>query len=94
MSGPLQWLDGHAAPRVLIAPEALPYRPNRGVFVFVEEPNADADVDEFDAWVRRWHENERRRVGRGARCRRLLVVRDRAPAAQTRAGARATGASP
>jgi hypothetical protein len=36
MSGPLQWLDAHAAPRVLIAPEALPYRPNRGVYVFVD----------------------------------------------------------
>jgi len=56
MSGPLQWLDGHAAPRVLIAPEALPYRPNRGVFVFVEEPNPDAGVGDLDAWVRRWHE--------------------------------------
>jgi len=57
-SGPLQWLDAHAAARVLIAPEALPYRPNRGVYVFVEEPNSDVEVAAFDAWVRRWHEDE------------------------------------
>jgi hypothetical protein len=56
LSGPLQWLDAHAAPRVLVHPEAVPYRPNRGVYVIVEEPLADADRDAEDAWIRSLHE--------------------------------------
>jgi hypothetical protein len=57
-SGPLQWLDAHASPRVLVSAESLPYRPNRGVYVIVEEPRDDADPEAFDAWVRRWHEKD------------------------------------
>jgi hypothetical protein len=57
-SGPLQWLDAHAAPRVLVSAESLPYRPNRGVYVVVEEPRDDADPEAFDAWVRRWHQSD------------------------------------
>ncbi|MFM8303068.1 MAG: hypothetical protein ACKOA9_02030 [Actinomycetota bacterium] len=57
VSGPLQWLDAHAAPRVLVSAEAVPYRPNRGVYVIVEEPVADADPADADAWVRDLHEH-------------------------------------
>lgn len=56
ISGPLQWLDAHAAPRVLVNPEAVPYRPNRGVYLVVEEPTPDAGPAMLDAWVRGLHE--------------------------------------
>ena len=59
ISGPHQWLDAHAAPRVLVGAEAVPYRPNRGVYVVVEEPTAggDADaLDALDAWIRSLHQ--------------------------------------
>lgn len=56
ISGPHQWLDGHVSPRVLVGAEAVPYRPNRGVYVIVEEPRDDADPDVEDAWVRSLHE--------------------------------------
>jgi hypothetical protein len=56
LSGPLQWLDAHAAPRVLVHPEAVPYRPNQGVYLIVEEPAEGADRDTEDAWIRRLHE--------------------------------------
>ena len=93
MSGPLQWLDAHAAPRVLIAPEALPYRPNRGVYVFVEEPQhrrrrrgvrrvgAAVARDDVDAWLA---------VPGVAGCWSFATARGCA----TPAGARATAASP
>ena len=58
LSGPLQWLDAHAAPRVRVAPETIPYRPNRGVYVTVEEPRRDVEPAELLAWARRWHEDE------------------------------------
>jgi hypothetical protein len=57
LSGPLQWLDAHAAPRVLVNPEAVPYRPNRGVYVIVEEPLSGADPEALDGWVRGLHEH-------------------------------------
>jgi len=57
MSGPHQWLDGHVAPRVLVGAEAVPYRPNRGVYVIVEEPVEGADPEAADAWVRGLHEH-------------------------------------
>ena len=56
VSGPLQWLDAHAAPRVLVNPEAVPYRPNRGIYAIVEEPLEGADPEVEDAWVRGLHE--------------------------------------
>lgn len=52
ISGPHQWLDAHVAPRVLVSAEAVPYRPNRGVYVIVEEPDAAAAPEAIDAWVR------------------------------------------
>jgi hypothetical protein len=57
LSGPHQWLDAHAAPRVRIAAETLPYRPNRGIYVTVEEHKRDAEPAELLEWVQRWHES-------------------------------------
>lgn len=37
LSGPFDVLDTAAAPRVLVSPAAVAYRPNRGVYVVVEE---------------------------------------------------------
>ena len=51
LSGPHQWLDAHAAPRVRIAAETLPYRPNRGIYVTVEEHERDAEPAELLEWV-------------------------------------------
>jgi hypothetical protein len=58
VSGAHQWLDAHVAPRVRIAAETVPYRPNRGIYVTVEEPHRDADTTEYLEWMRRWHEHE------------------------------------
>ena len=40
LSGPLDVADTSAAARVLVSPQAVPFRPNRGVYVIVEEPGA------------------------------------------------------
>jgi len=37
LSGPFPWLDAAVAPRVLISAAAVPYRPNLGVYVEIEE---------------------------------------------------------
>jgi hypothetical protein len=37
LSGPFEVLTAHASTRVLISAEAVPYRPNRGVYVVVED---------------------------------------------------------
>jgi hypothetical protein len=55
ISGPHQWLDARAAARVLVSAEAVPYRPNRGVYVVVEEPVPGADPAAEDDWIRRLH---------------------------------------
>lgn len=55
--GPHQWLDGHAAPRVLVGAEAVPYRPNRGVYVIVEEPADGVDPEALDVWIRSLRES-------------------------------------
>ncbi len=61
VSGPHQWLDAHVAPRVRIAAETLPYRPNRGVYVTVEELHRGVRPEEYLDWVRQWHEEEAER---------------------------------
>ena len=43
LSGPFPFLDASVAPRVLVSAEAVPYRPNRGVYVEVEELAEGAD---------------------------------------------------
>jgi hypothetical protein len=45
---------GYAAPRVLVSPEAVPFRPHRGVLLLVEAPTEGADVS---AWMR-WHHTD------------------------------------
>ena len=51
MSGPLRFEKAWAAKRVLVSPEAVPYRPNRGVYVTVErEPDARSD-EGHAAWL-------------------------------------------
>jgi len=52
LSGPFQFLEAASAQRVLISPEAVPYRPNRGIYVIVEEPTTPGRLDE---WVQRLH---------------------------------------
>lgn len=37
LSGPFPFVEARVAPRVLVSREAVPYRPNRGVYVEVEE---------------------------------------------------------
>ena len=47
LSGPFALRDAAVAPRVLISAEAVPYRPNLGVFVEVEErPDGDDAADQ------------------------------------------------
>jgi len=40
LSGPLEVIETHAARRVDVSPEAVPYRPNRGIYAVVEEDPA------------------------------------------------------
>jgi len=55
MGGPFLFLKGYAAPRVLISPEALPYRPKRGVIVHVTDLVDPAAEPEVNAWLDRVH---------------------------------------
>jgi hypothetical protein len=50
--GGLRLLEAHAAPRALISPEVVPFRPHRGVYLIVEEP---ADRSAQDAYIQRMH---------------------------------------
>jgi len=52
LSGAWQALEGWAAPRVLVGPDAVPWRPATGVYTIVEEP---ADGAALDAFVRDDH---------------------------------------
>lgn len=55
-------LEAHAAPRVQISAETVPWRPHRGIYVVVEQPTAQLTPGEggsgtrLDAWVRWVHE--------------------------------------
>jgi hypothetical protein len=53
LSGPFLFLKAYAAPRVLISPEAIPYRPCRGIYVTVEEAIAKPRLDEWAQWLDR-----------------------------------------
>ena len=75
LSGPHQWLDAHAAPRVRIAAETLPYRPNRGVYVTVEELHRGVRPEEYLDWVRQWHEEEAERWNSVSGITGIVVVR-------------------
>jgi len=48
--GPFRLIKNCAAPRTRISPEALPYRPNRGVFVVVHEPVEPVEPEQVDAY--------------------------------------------
>jgi hypothetical protein len=52
-SGPFRALETAVAPRVLISAEALPYRPNRGVYIVVEEPALASN--EYLHWLHTEH---------------------------------------
>lgn len=45
--GGLTLLESHAAPRVLVSPEVVPFRPHQGIYLFVEEPSGGPDHDRF-----------------------------------------------
>ena len=49
LSGPFRFAAAAAAPRVLISSEAVPYRPNRGVYVQVDPGSAPVDLDQLCA---------------------------------------------
>jgi len=55
LSGPFRFLDAGAAPRVLVSPEAVPYRPHRGIYIVVEETRDRAGLDPYAAWLHAEH---------------------------------------
>jgi hypothetical protein len=55
LSGAWVFLEALAAPRALVAPGVIPYRPNRGVYVVIDEPAPEADKDTLDEYLRRRH---------------------------------------
>jgi hypothetical protein len=50
--GALRLLETYAAPRVLVSPAVVPFRPNRGVYVILEEPT---EPDQWDKYQQRVH---------------------------------------
>jgi hypothetical protein len=55
LSGPLYVVASEAAPRVLVSPEAVPYRPNRGVYVVVEDTVDRTRLDAHTRWLHTEH---------------------------------------
>lgn len=51
--GALRLLESHAAPRVLVDPEVVPFRPHRGVYLIIEEPSGDRSAE--DGFLRQLH---------------------------------------
>jgi hypothetical protein len=49
LSGPFRFVGAGAAPRALISAEAVPYRPNRGVYVQVDPGSTAVDLDRLCA---------------------------------------------
>lgn len=52
--GALRLLETHAARRVLISPEVVPFRPHAGVYLIVDEPT-ERDRPTQDAYLQRRH---------------------------------------
>jgi hypothetical protein len=50
--GGLRLLEAHAAPRALVGPEVVPFRPHRGVYLIVEAPT---DQSARDGYLQRKH---------------------------------------
>ena len=53
--GAFHLLDAHAAPRVLVSAEVVPFRPNRGVYVIVERQMGTDGLDRWLGWLRAEH---------------------------------------
>jgi hypothetical protein len=51
MSGPLRFDEAWAAKRVLVSPEAVPYRPNRGIYVVVERIGDGRETGSYTRWL-------------------------------------------
>lgn len=54
-AGPLIHLEGAAALRVLVSAESVPYRPNRGVYVIVDDTCDRSLLDEHTRWLHAEH---------------------------------------
>jgi hypothetical protein len=52
-AGGLRLLEAHAAPRVLVSAEVVPFRPHLGVYLVVEEPVDRAAQDAYLQWRHR-----------------------------------------
>lgn len=48
----LRW---YAAPRALVSPEVVPFRPHRGIVLIIEEPTGDHRPDEWLQWLHTEH---------------------------------------
>jgi hypothetical protein len=53
--GALRLLEAHAAPRALVSAEVVPFRPNRGIYLVVEEPVEGTEPEVHDAYLQRRH---------------------------------------
>lgn len=47
-----QLVRTYASPRILVSPDAVAYRPNRGIYLIVEDT---ADATNLDEWIQREH---------------------------------------
>jgi hypothetical protein len=82
LAAPLEVVEVHAAPRILVSPEAVPYRPNRGVYAVIEEdptgepPAAAADLLAIDGVAGVWvfASTPRLPAGRWSRGRRRITL--------------------
>ena len=52
--GALRLLGTAAAPRVLVSPEVVPFRPHGGIFIVIEEPDGPSPVDAGAGAGARW----------------------------------------
>ena len=55
LGGPFLLVKAYASPRVLVSPEAIPYRPNRGIFVTVTDLVETSRHDEIAQWYDQVH---------------------------------------
>ena len=53
--GALQLLEIKASPRVLVSAEVVPFRPNRGIYLIVEQPTDRERLDSYLRWRRAEH---------------------------------------
>jgi hypothetical protein len=51
LGGPFRLVKCYAAPRVLVSPDAIPYRPHRGVFVTVADVVGEGRSDDVARWL-------------------------------------------